>query len=340
MPLPLIVVEIPAQDRAAPEVPALLEACTSGLGGGRCELTERSNADPTSAIAIVSWRDQEHLNALVEVARVQQPSEGWRSEELRFKPQDRPIERFRTLGLAIATLFRAAARPADKSPAERAPAQTKQQTASANATKKPAPSTPKPGTEAPEPELARPDASTTAQRHNAKLWISAGGLAAYDPTLGDWHYGGLLKLALGARAFPGFVSGLGSYATGPRLDEVSLDRATLGLGPGLRFTLSPSLELRAVARGLMMNVSGRIAELGQTSRQNAWLPGAGFELELALRGGGRVSGAFGAEIQEMAGNVRIREHDELNGTVGKTTFGVTLTLELRLLGEAEPKGAD
>jgi hypothetical protein len=348
MPLPLIVVEIPAQDRAAPEVPALLEACASGLGGGRCELTQPSNADPTSGIAIVSWRDPDHLSALVEVARVQDPGEGWRSEELRFKAQDRPVERFRTLGLAIATLFRQAARPPDKtqpSAAERPAPEPKQpapgRAAAAKAKRpKPVPAKAEPETvEPPEPEPGDRKPDIAAPPHHALSWISAGGLAAYDPKLSDWHYGGLLKLSLGARAFPGFVSAFGSYATGPRLDEVSLDRATLGLGPGLRFSLSPSLELRAVLRGLMVNVSGRISERGTTSRKNAWLPGAALDLELALRGSGRVSGAVGAQVEEMAGNVSVREHDELNGIVGKTAVGVTLTLELRLLGEQDSESA-
>src|SRR5450631_4019 len=108
MPLPLVVVEVPAQDRTAPETSALIEACTAGLGSGRCELTQAGNADSVSAVAIVSWRDKERLSALVEVGRVRQPSESWRSEELRFKPEDQQVERFRTLGLAIATLFREA----------------------------------------------------------------------------------------------------------------------------------------------------------------------------------------------------------------------------------------
>src|SRR5882724_1435592 len=111
MPLPLVVVEVPAQDRAAPESTVLLQACTKGLGSGRCELTEPPNAGPVSAVAIVSWRDENRLSALVEVARLQQPSEGWRSEELRFKADDRRIERFRALGLAIATLYREASLP-------------------------------------------------------------------------------------------------------------------------------------------------------------------------------------------------------------------------------------
>ncbi|HEX7451327.1 MAG TPA: hypothetical protein VF294_03545, partial [Polyangiaceae bacterium] len=107
---------------------------------------------------------------------------------------------------------------------------------------------------------------------------------------------------------------------------------TLGLGPGLRLWLAPNVELRGVARGLLVDVSGRASEVGRTSRQSVWVPGAGFDLELALRAGDRVSATLGAELQELAGNVPIREHDQLAATVGKTALGVTLTLDLWLFG--------
>ncbi|MEP7050344.1 MAG: hypothetical protein ABJB12_08335 [Pseudomonadota bacterium] len=340
MPLPLVVVEVPAQDRGTSECAALLEACTKGLGGGQCELSDRSNGAAVSGVAILSWRDEGHLSALLEVARAQKPSEGWRSEELGFKPEDRKLERFRTLGLAIATLFREASLPGANEETKASPAGSAVQNAKtreegANRAK-PAPRTqPQSGHE---PEQPQPAASTsTHPPHPAQAWVSAGALAVYDPKLGSVHYGGELRLAIGAAGFPAFVSALGSYTAGPEVAGVALDWATLGLGPGLRFTLSPSVEFRAVAQGLAVNVSGRVSELERSARQNAWLPGAGLDLEFALRASGRLSGAVGAQLQQVAGNVPIREHDRPAGTVGKTTFGVTLRLELRVFGEA---GAD
>jgi hypothetical protein len=340
MPLPLVVVEVPAQDRAAPESTVLLEACTSGLGGGRCELTGPPNSGGASAIAIVSWRDEDRLSALVEVARVQQPSEGWRSEELRFKPEDRRVERFRTLGLAIATLFREASLPrSDATRAADQAAAAKKQAAPDNKAK-PAHEKPSPAkaelSNTEEPEQTHAGASTSARsaQHRAQAWVSAGAMAAYDPELGDWHYGGRLKLAFGAAAFPGFVSAFGSYSTGPALGEVSLNWAALGGGPGLRFTLVPGVELRGVVNALAVDVSGQASEQGTTSRQSAWVPGVGLELELALRAGGRLSGALGVQVQQLAGHVPIHEHGQLINTVGKTTLEITLTLEFRVLGQA------
>jgi len=64
------------------------------------------------------------------------------------------------------------------------------------------------------------------------------------------------------------------------------------------------------------------------------VPGAGLELELALRAGDRVGATLAAELQQLAGNVPVREHHQLAATVGKTALGVTLTLDLWLFGAA------
>src|SRR5450631_909950 len=214
MPLPLVVVEVPAQDRTAPETSALIEACTAGLGSGRCELTQAGNADSVSAVAIVSWRDKERLSALVEVARVRQPSESWRSEELRFKPEDRQVERFRTLGLAIATLFREAslqlakraAGTPDAAATEKKPAPPLRGTTTRRPqAAKPAPAADEPSTSAEPSNSQRPSGARGAHR-SAEAWISGGAFASYDPELLAWHYGGQLKLAISASGFPGFLS--------------------------------------------------------------------------------------------------------------------------------------
>ena len=338
MPLPLIVVEVPAQDRGASETAALIEACTGGLGGGRCQLTQTRDPESVSAVAIVSWRDDQRLGALVEVSRVRQPSESWRSEELRFKPEDQRLERFRALGLAIATLFREAQPPNGASTPEPPDFPRKKPASAARRTA--APTRTKPSATPNEPINDEASGDTEASSNGAKrgsswhpaAWISAGAFAAYDPELGAGRAGGQLQFAVGAVRSPGFLSALGSYALGPSLAGVSLSWATLGFGPGIRLPLAPSVELRGVARGLMVDVAGRVSEASGTSQQNVWVPGAGFELELAVRTGDRVSASLAADLQQLAGNVPIREHNQLAGTAGRTAFGVTLSLQWWLSG--------
>lgn len=354
MPLPLVVVEVSAQDRASQETAALIEACTAGLGGGQCALAQTRNTESVSAIAIVSWLDPQRLSVLVEVARLRDPTQAWRSEELEFKSEDQKRERFRTIGLAIAALFRQAlaasperttgipdpTAPIKKPSAPAAPLAGAggDQTKGKGGTKK---GSEVKGNAEPVDESTKSNASAEARAafrqetlgapRKPEAWVSTGALMFYDPKLPGWRAGGQLQLGLGATAFPGFISGFGSYAVGQHSTDVALSWITLGIGPGLRLPLSPRLELRAVAQFVLVNVSGRPSQGAQTSRESVWVPGAGFGLELRLRASNRLSGTLSGQLQRLAGNVPIREHDQPVGTIGKTTVGITLSLELQLL---------
>ena len=327
---PVVVVEVPARDRARPEAAALIAACTSALDGGRCQLA-RTDAEVESgtAIAIVSFRDVDHLRALVEVASSKQPNETWLSEELEFKSQDQRLERFRTLGLAIAALVREASR-------EMPGGASGSSGAAAEADGARSPKARDEAVEVRETTKLRDAAKETAvsapssPQRRAEAWISAGPSAFYDPKLSSWRYGGQLHLGLGGSAFPGFVSLSGSYESGTDNAGVSLSWGTLGLGAGLRGALSRNFELRAIARGLMVNLEGRASDPARTDRASVWVPGGGLGSELRLRESDRWSATLGVEVLRMAGNVPIREHDVTGRTVGKTSFGVTLSLEFRL----------
>ena len=337
MPLPLVVVEVPALDAAAPEVSTLIEACTAGLGRGRCELTQNRKLESVTAVAIVSWRGGKELGALVEVSRLGEPSEVWRSDELKFKSGDQRRERFRTIGFAIAALFREALPElAQGDPRLGAP------TTSSKSTGKPTPRLPPMprSTSAPprhaegssaSRDLARPALST---RRQPEAWLSIGTFTSYDSESSAWHSGGQLKIAVSASGFSGFLCASGSYAVGHAPSRTSLGWFTVGLGPGLRLPLAPRFELRSVVRGLMVNISGSASEAGRTSRQSVWVPGAGLELELGIQASDHLGVTLGGEVQRLAGSVPIREHNEPVETVGKTALGVALTLELRLLGPA------
>jgi hypothetical protein len=106
MPVPLLIVELPASDVDRPETATLLEACTAGLGAGRCEVRQGPPAEAATAVAVVAFRGPDHLSALVEVGRRSAEGQAWLSDELAFQPSDPVTERFRALGLTMATLFR------------------------------------------------------------------------------------------------------------------------------------------------------------------------------------------------------------------------------------------
>ncbi|HEY3667914.1 MAG TPA: hypothetical protein VGL19_18055, partial [Polyangiaceae bacterium] len=159
---------------------------------------------------------------------------------------------------------------------------------------------------------------------------ATGPVAVYDPELAAWRAGAALTATVGAQRFPAFMSAFSSYAVGLAATGVSLSWTTIGAGPGVRLPLSPTLELRAIAHGLFINVSGHASQAGRTSRQSVWVPGAGLAVAVGVRTSDRLTIDLAGEAQQLAGRVPITEHNEPAGTVGKTAFGAELQVALRL----------
>lgn len=99
--MPIVLVELPDNDAAGADVPALISACSEGLRQGSCAKEEPKD-EPAAAVAIVVWLDGEHLHARIEVGRRADERAGWQTRELSFRAQDALSERFRSVGLAIA----------------------------------------------------------------------------------------------------------------------------------------------------------------------------------------------------------------------------------------------
>jgi hypothetical protein len=103
--LPIVVVEVGVQAPPAQHQQALIEACSRALQRGRCMVAdpELEPAQP-QAVAIVSW-DEEQQRVRVEVGvRHDADKEEWVSRQMRFDPHDAPVERWRSVGLTIASL--------------------------------------------------------------------------------------------------------------------------------------------------------------------------------------------------------------------------------------------
>jgi len=129
--MPIVLVELPAADAADVNAPALVAACSSGLRRGSCVVEEPPNGERATAVAIVVWLDPEHLRARIDVGRRAEERAGWQVRELSFHEQDAPLERWRSVGLAIAgvvgeaTLLEPAQRGAPKSARPKPSAQSK-----------------------------------------------------------------------------------------------------------------------------------------------------------------------------------------------------------------------
>jgi hypothetical protein len=100
--MPIVLVELPATDAADVNASALISACSAGLRRGACVVGEAETGERAAAVAIVAWLDPEHLHARIDVGRRADERTGWLARELIFHEQDSPLERWRSVGLAIA----------------------------------------------------------------------------------------------------------------------------------------------------------------------------------------------------------------------------------------------
>jgi hypothetical protein len=82
----------------------MVGACSEGLrGGGVCALAAAKN-EPSPAVAIVAWDDEGHLAVRVEVGLRRGDQSEWLARQVAFRESDAEVERWRAVGLIIATL--------------------------------------------------------------------------------------------------------------------------------------------------------------------------------------------------------------------------------------------
>lgn len=84
----------------------LIAACTSALRRGTCRVVSPQAARPSAvdAVAIVSWTDKQLVRVLIEVGTPIEGTVRWISRRIEFQPIDGVVERWRVVGLTIATL--------------------------------------------------------------------------------------------------------------------------------------------------------------------------------------------------------------------------------------------
>jgi hypothetical protein len=127
---PAVVIEIAAADENSPYAPMLVSACSEGLRtGGQCALAA-TKSDASPAVAVVAWNEDGHLSVRVEVGVRRGERSEWLTRQMAFRASDAEIERWRAVGLVIATLVgevvaapesKPAARPASTPTAPTAP---------------------------------------------------------------------------------------------------------------------------------------------------------------------------------------------------------------------------
>jgi hypothetical protein len=178
---PTIAVEIAAPDGESPHLSVLLEACSRAAPGPCAKAGEPSEGVAPTA-AIVTWEAGGHLRARVEVGTRAGGKPTWSTRTLSFRAEDAEVERWRTVGLVIATLASAGGDPEPTGAAAVPPAAAAAKPPSAG----PAPAPVADGGSAPWP------------------WIWIDGTLVAGPATDDgvWRVGGSLRGEIAARSVP------------------------------------------------------------------------------------------------------------------------------------------
>lgn len=277
---PVVAVEISTSGAEAGYAAALVAACTRAVPRGSCALADAAPGSRNAkAIAIVSWRGSQQTDVRVQVG-VRRATGGtaWLARDMHFSDADAPIERWRAVGLTIATLVGELPPPPAEVQAPPAPA--------------PGPRTvPVPRRTDQLPEEPGPE----------RWWLEAGGLVGPGLDTGSWRGGAWIA---GARRFartPFFVHAFASYAARPAdVRGMSASFVDVAAGPGA-FVVLPSAEL---------TLDGRIAlglERVHASARAGGAEESGSRVVPALRLGGNVAWPRGYVSVVVGGDMWVNE---------------------------------
>ena len=118
-----IVIEIAATDAGSPYTAALLDACSrSAHADMPCALPNDQDPAPPPMVALVTWGGTDHRAVEVQVGARRVSGPEWSTRRLTFAETDAEIERWRAVGLVIATLAGEVAGPHVDEPAPTPPA--------------------------------------------------------------------------------------------------------------------------------------------------------------------------------------------------------------------------
>jgi hypothetical protein len=297
MPVPIVVVELPAAELERPETAALFEACSSALGDGQCVPAGGRDGD-ASAFAAVSWADGERLKVLVTVGRDR--GRNWRSRELVFQPGDAAGERSRTVGFTIASLA-----------VEIEP--------------------PSPALEPPSPGIERPAELPAPGRRS--LAVNTGVLTGPGLDRGLHRLGASLRGAYFPPRLPLFATVSMTYALrSPDNQGVAVSWLTPGLGAGLALSLPESFSVRVRLEGVVERIRAEADDPFSSRSEQAARSvfGGRGGVELAWPETASIGAVLFTDLTRLAGQTAIHAFGTTAGVAPATTYDFGVALELRL----------
>jgi hypothetical protein len=294
VPAPTVVIDTPASDRSAALEPTMVEACTNAIAEGRCALaSQTSDADQAEAraVAIVSWADGEQRTARIEVGLRRADRGQWLARTIEFRPQDAQPERWRAVGLVIATLV------GDAIHAEAAPVPPPA----------PAPS-PAPPPPPPPPIRAAPEPVT-----HDRAWVDAGALIGPGLDTGAPRFGAGIRAAWAPLRPPLFVTVAAAYAGSARASTTGVGASWTTLAAGVGPVVSAAgnalrFDARFEAVAERFDASVVAPDTGATDDGSLWRGGARVGLEGAWMPGRLVGVVAGAEGSLLDRSTTVRLH--------------------------------
>ena len=267
MPIPVLIQSanrpVPAAQRQT-----LLDACTAALRNDEC-VTAADDSPAAPPVASVAWVGTDQQHARVQVRR---PDGESVSRGLDFGPNDAPTERFRALGLVVASLYREAnPLPAATPPRVTTPPVRHERTALSVA----APTTPAPW-----------------------LSVALGALGASGFSGGPYRLGPALDLSFFLQQFPlGAALGVTLTAAAGREAGVNVITEDAHAGLAARVVELSTCRVRATAEVLRQRFSatwrGADTSAARTSARTGAQLAAAIECrivgELRLRGGAQLA---------------------------------------------------
>jgi hypothetical protein len=256
--MPVVLVEIAPPDAPAALARALVEACSAAVREGKCGMAVDEPAGTPVVVAIVRWNDDDERRVRIEVGVRQGREPDWRTRTLEFAQKDTRTERWRSVGLTVATLAGEMVPATATAPSAGTTGTTGTTgtggtagtvgtagpglaTGAAGETSGPTPTSrpalpPKEQSEA-EADRQIPDASPRSIRPRvggAALWIGASAVAGPGLDGGGWRWGGRAEAGWRPAAAPVFARLAASYSVRPADDRgVSVQWQTVGIGAGL-----------------------------------------------------------------------------------------------------------
>jgi hypothetical protein len=277
--MPIVLVELPATDAADVNAPALVSACSAGLRRGTCVVAEPETGERAAAVAIVAWLDPEHLRARIDVGRRADERAGWLVRELTFHEQDSPLERWRSVGLAIAGVV-----------------------GEATLLEPPAPTT----APAPAPKPPVSHAPVSRGKWRAALGPSLeSGVSVGRPSAGVWLEAG--RRCCGTVPLEITLTAANSWSV-RETEHVATRFSSFGAGASADLQLSELLAVRGSLFALLEAVDASAADpaTGAHASGARWLFGGLARGQLVWPASRPLSAVLGLEIIELSGATELR----------------------------------